>query len=144
MRRTFVRGTRRRPMALLKCNDCGHECNGIQGIRGHLRACPARKQAALNEVVEPGEPGTFSNLQVTLGSRLSAEGVEMVLRIYERVRVLREKIRNALPIRKSFDSVAWANGWPTYLDWLDMARDVVRLEMSCECILQRAFVSRDE
>jgi hypothetical protein len=139
-------------MAFLKCDDCGKVCNGIQGIRGHRRACPGRKQVALNQVREPQEPvvepGTpvvrAPNQQITLGSRLDAEGVEVVLRIYESLRALREQMRDSLPIRRLSDSIARANYWPTYSDWFSLGRDVVRLELASERIMQQARVSRNE
>lgn len=136
----------------MECDDCGKVCNGIQGIRGHRRSCPGREPAPVNQINEPRkpvvEPGQSmvggQNQQITLGSRLNAEGVEMVLRIYEPARALREQIRASLPVRLSFDSVARANNWPTYDDWLKLGRDVVHLELATEEILQRAFVSRDQ
>lgn len=150
--RVFMKGKRRRPVALLKCRGCGQECNGLQGIRGHLRSCPGRKPVALNQQYEPDDsvvqPGTrlvrAPNQQITLGSRLNADAVEMVLRIYEPVRASREQLRDSLPIRLSLDSVARANNWPTYDDWFNLGRDVVHLELATEEILQRAFVSRDQ
>jgi hypothetical protein len=137
---------------LMECDDCGKVCNGIQGIRGHRRSCPGREPAAVNQINEPRkpvvEPGQSmvggQNQQITLGSRLNADGVEMVLRIYEPLRTLREQIRDSLPIRESFDAVARTNKWPRFDDWFDLGRDVVHLELATEHILQRAFVSRDE
>ncbi|MCM3905949.1 MAG: hypothetical protein ND866_30060 [Pyrinomonadaceae bacterium] len=136
----------------MECEDCGKVCNGIQGIRGHRRACPGRKPAAFNQVREPlepvVEPGTrvvgVPNQQITLGSRLDAEGVNVVLRVHEPVRARREQLRDSLPIRRLSDPIARANQWPTYEDWYGLSRDVARLELACERILQQARVSRDE
>lgn len=136
----------------LTCDDCGKVCHGIQGIRGHRRSCPGRQPAALNQVRAPQEPLVepdgplvpFSKQQVTLGSRLDIQGAETALRIYEPVRALREDLRDSLSIRRLSDPVARANGWPTYDDWHNLGRDVVRLELAIERILQQAHVSRDE
>ena len=136
----------------LKCEDCGKVCQGIQGIRGHRRGCPGLKQTSLNQiresqepVVEPGKPLVRApNQQITLGSRLDAQGVEVVLHIHEPLRALREQLRDSLPIRRSSDSYDRAHNWPTYEDWYSLARDVARLELQCERILQQARVSRDE
>lgn len=136
----------------MKCEDCGKICLGMQGIRGHRRGCPVLKRAALNQirepqepVVEPGKPLVrVPNQQITLGSRLNAEGVEVVLHIHEPVRALREQLRDSLPIRRLSDSYARANKWPTYDDWFSLGRDVVRLELATERIMQQAHVSRDE
>ena len=136
-------------MAFLKCNDCGKLCNGIQGIRGHRRNCPGRIHVSLNQfsdphdpVVEPGIPvvGALKQ-QITLGTRLDVKGVEVVLRIYEAVHARRERLRDSLPIRLVSNSPARA---PTYDDWYSLGRNLVRLELACERILQQAFVSRDE
>lgn len=137
---------------LMQCDDCGKVCQGIQGIRGHRRACPGRKPASLNQVherqepvVEPGKPLVPApNQQSTPGSRLDTEGVEVVLRIHEPVRTLREQLRDSLPIRQLMDSVARSKKWPTYDDWFNLGRDIARLELATERILQRARVSRDE
>lgn len=107
---------------------------------------------ALNQIREPRKPLVeqdkqvvpFSNQQVTLGSRLDVQGVETALRIYEPVRTLREDLRDSLPIRRLSDPVAHANGWPAYDDWFSLGRDVARLELATERILQQAHVSRDE
>jgi hypothetical protein len=139
-------------VAILTCEDCGKACNGIQGIRGHRRGCPGRRQVALNQVREPQEPvvepdkpvSRAPNQQITLGSLLNVEAVEKVLGIYDPARCLREQLRDSLPIREMLDAVARANKWPTYDDWLDLARDVARLELAAERILQQARVSRDE
>lgn len=136
----------------MECEDCGKVCQGIQGIRGHRRGCPGLKQPVLNQIVEPQapvvEPGQplvhVPNQQITLGSRLNAEGVDVVLRIHEPVRALREQLRDSLPIRRLFDPVACANKWPTYDDWYSMGRQVARLELAIERIMQQAHVSRDE
>jgi hypothetical protein len=136
----------------MECEDCGKVCSGIQGIRGHRRGCPGLKQTALNQrgepqepVVEPGKPVVrASNQQIILGSRLDAEGVEVVLHIHEPLRALREQLRDSLPIRRSSDSYDRAHNWPSYEEWYSLARDVARLELQCERILQQARVSRDE
>ena len=138
-------------MALLKCRGCGQECNGLQGIRGHLRWCPGREQAAFNQfsesqdpMVEPGIPVVRAqNQQVTLGSRLDAKGVEVILRTHEALQVLHNQIRDALPIRQSLDCIARTNKWPTYDHWFDLGRNIVRLKMATEHIIQIAYVSRD-
>jgi len=132
----------------MECEDCGKTCQGIQGIRGHRRACPGRTQVVRNQVHEPPEPVVqpvvrAPNQQIALGSRLDAEGVEVVLRIYEPLRALREQMRDSLPIRRLSDSIARANYWPTYDDWLSLGRDVVRLELATERIMRQAHVSRD-
>ena len=137
------------PMA---CEDCGKVCQGIQGIRGHRRSCPVRKQVVPNRVHEPHESvvepvkpvALASNQQILLGTRLDAKGVEVVLRTYEPLQILHNQIRDALPIRQSLDGIARANKWPTYGDWFDLGRNVVRLKLATEHILQRAYVSRDE
>ena len=141
-------------MALLTCDDCGKLCSGIQGIRGHRRACPGRKEAVLNQVREPAfnqvdEPQDHpvvhgQNQQIGLGSRLDAEGVEVVLRIHESVRDRREHLRDSLPIRRLSDPIARANHWPTFEGWYALGRDVAALELACERILQAARVSRDQ
>ena len=136
----------------LKCENCGKICAGIQGIRGHRRGCPGRKHVVLNQVreprepvVEPGQPLVRApNQQITLGSRLEAAGVEVVLRTHEPVRALKERLRDSLPIRRLMDSVARSHKWPTYEDWWNLGRDVVRLELAIERILQQARISRDE
>jgi len=136
----------------MTCEDCGKICQGIQGIRGHRRGCPGLKQVDLNQVAEPGEPlfgpGTpvvhVSNQQITLGSRLEIEGSERVIRIHEPVRALREQLCESLPIRQLMDPLARSNKWPTYDDWFNLARDVARIELATERILQQARVSRDE
>ena len=136
----------------MECEDCGKVCQGIQGIRGHRRGCPGLKPVVLNQVrepqeqvVEPAQPVVHaSNQQITLGSRLEVEGSERVIRIHEPVRALRERLANSLPIRRLMDSVARSNKWPTYEDWFNLARDVARIELATERILQQARVSRDE
>ena len=136
----------------MECEDCGQICQGQQGLRGHSRGCPGRKSVVFNQVYQPDhsvvQPGTrvvrAQNQQITLGGRLNAEAVEMVLRIYEPLRTLREQIRDSLPIRQSFDAIARANKWPSFDDWLAVGKDVVHLELATEEILQRAFVSRDQ
>ncbi|MDN5941574.1 MAG: hypothetical protein L0H94_06810 [Nitrospira sp.] len=136
----------------MECEDCGKICQGIQGIRGHRRSCPGREPAALNQVDEPlepvVEPGTpvvrGENQQITLGSRLEAAGVDVVLRTYEIVRARREHLRDSLPIRRLSDAVARANKEASFEDWFNLARDIARLELACERILQQARVSRDE
>ena len=136
----------------MECEDCGKICAGIQGIRGHRRGCPGLKPVVLNQVrepqeqvVEPAQPVVRApNQQITLGSRLVAEGVEVVLRIHEPVRALREQLVDTLPIRRLMDSLAHANKWPTYEDWYSLARDVAHIELAAERILQQARVSRDE
>ena len=136
----------------LTCEDCGKVCQGIQGIRGHRRGCPGLKQVVPNQlrepqepVVEPDEPLVHaSNQQIALGSRLNAEGVDVVLRIHEPLRALREDMRDSLVIRRSLDSYARAHNEPTYEDWFNLGRDIVRLEMAIERILQQAHISRDE
>ncbi|MGB4067395.1 MAG: hypothetical protein WBK08_05125 [Nitrospira sp.] len=139
-------------MAFLKCEDCGKVCNGIQGIRGHRRGCPGLKQTALNRigetqepVVKPGQPVVRApNQQITLGGRLEVVAAGVVLRVHEHVRVLREQLRDSLPIRRSSDSYDRAHNWPTYEDWFDLGRDIVCLELASERILQQARVSRNE
>ena len=136
----------------MECEDCGKVCQGIQGIRGHRRGCPGLKQVALSQGTEPGtplvEPGKpvvhASNQQITLGSRLEIEGCQVVIRIHEPVRALREWLCESLPIRKALDPVARSNKWPTYENWYDLGRDVARIELATERILQQARVSRDE
>jgi len=136
----------------LTCEDCGKVCQGIQGIRGHRRGCPGLKQPALNRIGEPQEPVVkpgqpvvrASNQQITLGGRLEVVAAGMVLRIHEHARVLREQLRDSLPIRRLSDPIARAHNWPTYEDWFDLGRDIVRLELASERILQQARVSRDE
>ena len=136
----------------MKCENCGKICAGIQGIRGHRRGCPGLKPVVLNQVreprqpvVEPGQPVVrASNQQITLGSRLEVEGSEMVIRIHEDVRALRERLVNSLPIRRLMDPVARSNKWPTYDDWYALARDVAHIELATERILQQARLSRDE
>ncbi|NOT95339.1 MAG: hypothetical protein HOP00_03410 [Nitrospira sp.] len=136
----------------LKCEDCGKVCQGIQGIRGHRRACPGRNQVVRNQrrepqepVVEPAQPLVHTpNQQIALGSRLSAEGVDVVLRIHEPVRALREQLRDSLPIRRLSDPIARAHNWPTYDDWFSLGRNVVCLELAVERIMQQAHVSRDD
>ena len=134
------------------CEDCGKVCQGIQGIRGHRRSCPGRKPMASNQVretrgpvVQPGKPLVHpTNQQVTLGSRLEIEGCQVVIRTHASVRGLRERLGESLPIRRLMDSVARSHNWPTYDDWWNLGRDVVRLELATERILQQARVSRDE
>ena len=136
----------------MECEDCGKVCQGIQGIRGHRRGCPGRKPVAVNRLREPQEPVVergppvvhVSNQQITLGSRLEIEGCQVVIRIHKPVRALREQLRESLPIRQSLDSVARSNKWPTYENWYDLGRDVARIELATERILQQARVSRDE
>lgn len=139
----------------MECEDCGKVCKGIQGIRGHRRSCPGRKPGAFNQVRQPkkllvepvgelDEPRVRADQQVTLGSRLEALAVEVVLHIYESVRALREKLGDSLPIREWMDSVGWTKGKPNYDDWLSLGKDVVRIELATERILQQARISRDE
>jgi hypothetical protein len=140
---------------LMECDDCGKLCQGIQGIRGHRRSCPGRKPGAFNQVrqsenpvvepeVELDEPRGRADQQVTLGSRLDAQAVEVVLHIYESVRALRERLRDSLPIREWMDSVGWTKGKPNYDDWLNLGKEVARIELATERILQQARISRDE
>lgn len=136
----------------LDCPACGRTCQGQQGLRGHQRGCPGRKQVVPNQsrepedpVVEPAEPlDRHSNQQVTCGSRLSIEGVEKVLRVHDPVRALLKQLCDTLIIRQVFDAEARANKRPTYENWLNLARDVARLELAIERILQQASVTRDE
>lgn len=136
----------------LTCEDCGKMCQGIQGIRGHRRGCPGLKQPALNQIaepqkplVEPGKPVVRApNQQITLGSQLTVDGVERVLRALVPARSLREQMRDSLLIRLSMDSYARAHNWPTYEDWFSLGRQVARLELAIERIMQQAYVSRDE
>ena len=108
---------------------------------------------ALNQGTEPGKPLVepakplvrAPNQQIiTLGSRLEIEGCQVVIRIHEPVRALRERLCESLPIRKALDPVARSNKWPTYENWYDLGRDVARIELATERILQQARVSRDE
>lgn len=136
----------------MECEDCGKVCQGIQGIRGHRRACPGLKPVALNQargtrepVDEPSQPLVRApNQQITLGSRLEVEGSERVIRIHEPVRALREQLVDSLPIRQLMDAVARSQKWPTYEDWYALGRDVVHIELATERMLQQARVSRDE
>lgn len=136
----------------MACDDCGKLCNGIQGIRGHRRSCPGRHPAALNQahepqepVVKPGQPLVHApNQQITLGSRLNVEGVDVVLRLHEQLRALLDQLRDSLPIRRLSDSYDRAHNWPTYEDWFNLGRNIVRLKMAIERVIQQAFVSRDE
>ena len=136
----------------MECEDCGKVCQGIQGIRGHRRGCPGRKPVALNQGTEPGTPLVepakplvhASNQQITLGSRLEIEGCQVVIRIHEPVRALRERLCESLPIREVMDGFARSKKWPTYEDWYSLARDVARIELATERMLQQARVSRDE
>lgn len=136
----------------IECPDCKKLCKGEQGLRGHRRGCPGLKPVVLNQgrepqeqVVEPGKPAVrVPNQQITLGSRLEIEGCQVVIRIHEPVRALREQLRDSLPIRQSLDSVARSNKWPTHENWYDLGRDVARIELATERILQQARVSRDE
>ena len=119
----------------MECKDCGKICQGIQGIRGHRRGCPGLKPVAVNQVreprepvVEPGTPGVSTpNQQITLGSRLEVEGCQVVIRIHEPVRTMREQLGESLPIRRLMDPVARSHNWPTYDDWWNLGRDVVRI-----------------
>ena len=137
---------------LMECKDCGKMCQGIQGIRGHRRSCPGRKSLAVNQVREPGEPVVepdkpavrSPSQQIFPGSRLDAEAVQVVLHTYETVRALREQLRDSLPVRRLLDPIARVHKWPAYNDWFNLGRDVARLELATERILQQARVSRDE
>ena len=134
---------------LMACADCGKVCQGIQGIRGHRRGCPGLKQVVRNQirepVVQPGKTVVPSpNQQITLGSRLNVEGVDVVLRLHEQLRALLDQLRESLPIRRESDSYARAANWPTYEDWFNLGRNIVRLKMAIERVIQQAFVSRDE
>jgi hypothetical protein len=136
----------------MECDDCGKVCQGIQGIRGHRRSCPGREPADLNQVdeprepvVEPGKPMvSVTNQQITLGSRLNVEGVDVVLRLHEQLRALLDQLRDSLPIRRSSDSYDRAHNCPTYEDWFELGRNIVRLKMAIERVIQHAHVSRDQ
>lgn len=133
----------------MECENCGKICRGQQGIRGHSRGCPGRKQVVRNQVREPvAQPGKTMvpspNQQITLGSRLNVEGVDVVLRLHEQLRALLDQLRDSLPIRRSSDSYDRAHNYPTYEDWFELGRNIVRLKMAIERILQQAHISRDE
>ncbi len=125
-----MNGKRRKPLAFLECNDCGKLCNGIQGIRGHRRTCPGRTHVSLNQVREAREPVVqpgislvqAPNQQFSIGNRLDAKAVEVVLCTHESAQALRKQLRDSLPIRQSLDSVARVNKLPTYDDWFDLGR----------------------
>jgi hypothetical protein len=76
--------------------------------------------------------------------RLGRMAAGVVLRIHDYARVLREQLRDSLPIRRSSDPYDRAHNWPTYEDWFNLGRQIVRLELATERIMQQAHVSRDE
>lgn len=135
---------------LLECEDCGKVCNGIQGIRGHRRSCPGREQVVPNRLREPQEPVVepvvrAPNQQISLGSRLNVEGVNVMLLVHEQLRALLDQLRESLPIRRLSDSnYDRERSWPTYQDWFELGRNVVRLKMAIERVIQQGHVSRHE
>lgn len=140
------------PMA---CEDCGKVCQGIQGIRGHRRACPGRKQVVLNQLREPQkplvEPGQTvvraPNQQLTApetGSRLNADAVDVVLCLHEQLQALRLDLVHDLPIRRLMATGSQPEGSPYYEDWYELARDVVHLEQATDRIVTQARVTRDD
>ncbi len=153
---------------MARCNFCGATFGSRQGVRAHLKGCAAyHARDTVNQSKGNGPQGRpsigklpsrqqsepkamlskYSEQQLTVpepGSRLNAEAVEVVLRTYEIIRARREQLRDSLPIRRLSDPAARTNKWPTYEDWLNVGRDVARLELACERILQQSRVSRDE
>jgi hypothetical protein len=85
-----------------------------------------------------------SNQQIELGSRLTVEGVDVLLRLHERLRSLLDQLRESLPIRRCDDAYARAHNLPTHDQWFDLGRNIVRLKMAIERIVQLAHVSRDQ
>ena len=136
----------------MECEDCGKVCQGIQGLRGHKRGCPGREPADVNQVDEPQEPVVepgkslvgAPNQQITLGSRLNVEGVDVVLRLHEQLRALLDQLRESLPIRRLSDSnYDREHNMPTYENWFELGRNIVRLKMAIERVIQQANISRD-
>jgi hypothetical protein len=84
------------------------------------------------------------NQQIVLGSRLNVEGVDVVLRLHEQLRALLDQLRDSLPIRRSSDSYDRAHNCPTYEDWFELGRNIVRLKMAIERVIQQGHVSRHE
>jgi len=85
-----------------------------------------------------------ANQQVILGSRLNVEGVDVVLRLHAQLRALLDQLRDSLPIRRSSDSYDRAHNYPTYEDWFELGRNIVRLKMAIERVIQQGHVSRHE
>jgi hypothetical protein len=96
-------------------------------------------------VVQPGKTVVPSpNQQIVLGSRLNVEGVDVVLRLHEQLGALLDQLRESLPIRRASDSYARSANWPTYEDWFNLGRNIVRLKMAIERVIQQGHVSRHE
>ena len=136
----------------MECEDCGKICQGIQGIRGHRRACPGRKPVALNQVSKPQEvvepvnhSGSREAVQETIfvGSRLDQEAAEQTMEIHEETEAQLTDIVESLILRKVSDSYARSRNWPTYEDWCKVTMDIYRLKLSVEKIVKQARVSRD-
>ena len=139
----------------LKCEDCGKVCQGIQGIRGHRRACPGRTQVVRNQigepqkpVVQPGKPVVRApNQQVTVpepGSRLNADAVDIVLCLHEELQAQRLDLVHELPIRRLMATGPQPEGSPDYEDWYELAKDVVHLEQATDRIVTQARITRDD
>jgi hypothetical protein len=139
----------------MECADCGKECQGIQGIRGHRRSCPGRKHVVHNQrrepqepLVEPGKPLVHApNQQITVqesGSRLNADAVDMVLCLHEELQALRLDLVHALPIRRLMATGPQPEGSPDYADWYELAKDVLHLEQATDRIVTQARITRDD
>ncbi len=153
---------------MARCNFCGATFGSRQGVRAHLKGCAAyQARNSVNQSKgngpqgtpsigklpsrEPSEPKAmppkYSGQQITVpesGSRLSADAVDMVLCLHEELQVLRQNAVNALPIRRLMATAPRPEGSPDFIDWYELAKDVLHLEQATDRIVTQARVTRHD